>query len=566
LLDCTAVMIPLALFLAALAARGLAAAIFADPAYPDSFYYVNVADALATGHGFAIDYVWNFVDVGGHLPADPGLPIPSNAHWMPLASIIQVPFILALGPTALAHGLPFWLIGAAVAPVVYWIGLDAGLGRFASTAAAVLAIAPGALLPFLAQPDNFALFMLLGALALWACARGLRGDRRAFVLGGLVVGLATLSRNDGLLLGIPFALAFLVERWRSIRAGRSGASGGWRAPGLIGWSAALGCLALFLLVMAPWWLRQLAVFGSLSPSASSGRILWITSYDQLWSISGETTLSSFLAQGIGPLLASRLAGLGSALGIFASVPLLIFLAPFTLIAAVVRRRDPAFIPWIVYAVVLFAFSGILFAVHVAQGTFLHSAVALVPHAYLLAVAGIGVAVRWVAARRPSWDGPRATRNFTVILVGVTLMFSALATWRVLGTWSAEEALRRPIAEALADTGPASKGGAPGDVVMSADPGAYRFLAGSPGIVTPNDPLPVVEEAMRAYGVRWLVLERAHTVPAMGPLLLGKTRPAWLSAPVLTSGRVEASPTGGPASDAVVLYAVCLEPGDTRCSP
>ncbi len=102
--------------------------------------------------------------------------------------------------------------------------------------------------------------------------------------------------------------------------------------------------------------------------------------------------------------------------------------------------------------------------------------------------------------------------------------------------------------------------------MSADPGAYRFLAGRGGIVTPNDPLPVVEEALRAYGVRWLVLERAHLVPAMAPLLLGETRPVWLSAPILTSGRVEASPTGGPASDAVVLYAVCLEPGDTRCSP
>ncbi len=29
--------------------------------------------------------------------------------------------------------------------------------------------------PFLAQPDNFGLFMLLGTLALWACARGSAG-------------------------------------------------------------------------------------------------------------------------------------------------------------------------------------------------------------------------------------------------------------------------------------------------------------------------------------------------------------------------------------------------------
>ena len=37
--------------------------------------------------------------------------------------------------------------------------------------------------------------------------------------------------------------------------------------------AAVGCAGLFLLVMAPWWLRQLAVFGQLSPSTSSGRLV-----------------------------------------------------------------------------------------------------------------------------------------------------------------------------------------------------------------------------------------------------------------------------------------------------
>lgn len=540
--------IPLALFLVALAVRGLAAAVFAEPAYPDSFYYVNVGQSLAGGGGFNLDYVWNFVDVGGRLPLDPMLPIPSNAHWMPLAALVQVPFIWLFGAGPLAYGLPFWLIGAAVAPITYWIGRDAGFERGPALSAGLLAAAPGALIPFLAQPDNFALFMALGALALWAAARGLRGDRRAFALGGLVVGLATLSRNDGILLGLPFALAFLVERARGLGAG------GLRAPDRIGWRTALACAGFFLIVMAPWWLRQLAVFGSLSPSAASGRILWITSYDQLWSVSGETTVGTFLGQGLGPLLASRAQGLGAALGIFASVPLLLFLAPFTVIGAWQRRRDPAVVPWLVYAGALFAFSGLLFAVHVPYGTFLHSAVALAPHAYLLAVAGIAAAVTWVARRRPNWDAPRATRNFTIAAIVATLLFGAVATWRVLGTWRAEAEVRRPIAVALAAT-------APDDRVMSPDPGAYAYLAHRGGIVTPDDPLPVIEEALRAYGVRWLVLERAHSVPALGPLLRGEVRPSWLSAPVAAAGQVE-----GGDSPAAVLYAVCVAPGDDRCLP
>ena len=78
--------IPVALYLLALVARLAVAALFPDPAYPDSFYYVDVARQLAAGHGFNVDFIWIFPEVGGAIPANPVLPIPSNAHWMPLAS------------------------------------------------------------------------------------------------------------------------------------------------------------------------------------------------------------------------------------------------------------------------------------------------------------------------------------------------------------------------------------------------------------------------------------------------------------------------------------------------
>src|SRR5262249_26608192 len=185
-----------------------------------------------------------FVEVGGRLPdaAAATLPIPSNAHWMPLAAIVQVPFIWLLGATPLASALPFWLAAAATAPVTWWICLDAGRPRWQAFAAALLVAVPGAVTPYLAQADNFSLFLLLGALSLWACARGLRGDRRAFAVGGLLVGLATLSRNDGILLAIPFAIAFALERWRAWRRG------GGTVPATaaaIGWRAAVGCAVLF---------------------------------------------------------------------------------------------------------------------------------------------------------------------------------------------------------------------------------------------------------------------------------------------------------------------------------
>ena len=95
MLACTAVRTPVALFLLALAVRLGFLALFPDPAYPDSSYYTDVARALVAGHGFNVDFIWIFAEVGGRLPADPHLPIPSNAHWMPLATIVQVPFLVA---------------------------------------------------------------------------------------------------------------------------------------------------------------------------------------------------------------------------------------------------------------------------------------------------------------------------------------------------------------------------------------------------------------------------------------------------------------------------------------
>jgi len=542
------VRLPLTLYLIALAARAVTGLLHPDPAYPDATYYVAVARSLAAGEGFTVDFIWNFVDVGGRLPADPGLPIPSNAHWMPLASLVQVPFILLLGTSPLVSLVSFALVGAAAAPLTWAIARDAGLGRYQAIAAGLMAAVPGGVTPFLGQPDNFALFMPLGALALWLCARGLRGDTRAFVLGGLVVGLASLARNDGILLGVPFALGWLRQWWIT-RGQRARAPAATERPRRLPIGAAVGCALLFLLVMAPWFVRQLAVFGSIAPSGSSGRILWITSYPQLFSVSGDPNPGSFLAQGLGPLLESRLTGFGSALLILGAVPFLFFLDPFVVWGAWARRRSGFFGPWFAYAAVLLLLSGLLFAVHVPYGTFLHSAVALVPHGYVLAVEGLAIAVAWASRYRRHWDVRQATWTFTALTVATVWVAGALATWKIDGEWNAEAERRRAAAAALRSYASA------GDRVMSADPGAYRYFTGLGGVVTPEDPLPTVEEVARAYGVRWLVLETAHTVRSLAQVYVGAVPlPGWLEPVAAAEGTV---------MPAFRIYAVCLDPTDLR---
>ena len=81
------------------------------------------------------------------------------------------------------------------------------------------------------------------------------------------------------------------------------------------------------------------------------------------------------------------------------------------IGAWARRRSTDFGPFFVYAAILFAFSALVSAVHVPGGTFIHSAVALAPYSYILALEGIASSIGWVAARRPSWDREAALRVF-----------------------------------------------------------------------------------------------------------------------------------------------------------
>jgi 4-amino-4-deoxy-L-arabinose transferase-like glycosyltransferase len=537
-------MILLVLFVAGFIARAIAGAMFLGPGYPDSFYYVNVARELAAGHGFIVDYMWNFVDVGGTLPANPTLPIPSNAHWMPLASLVQVPFIWLLGPTPFASALPFWIIGALAGPLTYLIAKEAGTSRVVAITAGVLAAVPAGLLPFMSQPDNIGIYMVLGGLSLLLGSRAWRGDRRALMVGGLVVAVATLSRTDGVLLGIPFAIAGVVHLWRKRRS----------RPDAVRWLVAGAVSAIvFLIVVAPWFLRQLSVFGSLTPSAAAG-ILWVTKYEQLWSISNPPTIEQFLAQGAGPLLMSRLGGLVAAVGIFVIWPLATVLAPFALIGGWLRRRDPHFWAFFVYGAIFFAASVLVWAIHIPSGTFIHSAVSLLPHTFVLTALGVEAAAVWTAKRRKGWEVRRATIMFASAAIAVTVLAAAIQTISTARVWQHDQVVRQQVNEMLG-------GVAQGDRLMSGDSGAYEYLFDRPGVVSPDDPLPVIEDVARVYNIRWLVLEHDHIVAALVPVLKGESRPDWLSAPLAT-----VSGTAADGLPAAALYAVCLTPDDTRCSP
>jgi hypothetical protein len=306
--------------------------------------------------------------------------------------------------------------------------------------------------------------------------------------------------------------------------------------------------------MGPWYLRQLAVFGSISPTSSSGYALWIRTIEEWNSITVRPSLSSFLAQGIGPIVSSRVLGLVGAIGQFAVIICSIVLLPFVIAGAWLRRRSIDFGPWFLYAALVFLGATILYPLHVPGGAFIHSAVGLESHAYILALEGVVACIAWLALRRPRWNATQAIRVFVGATVAFTVATAFLYALPVERNWDVSRQPRLALAAQLDHLGVA-----PNDRLLTIDAAGFKYFTGRGGVVTPDDPLETIESVARAYGTRWLVLERDDLARALAPVLLGQARPSWIGPQVF---RVAATDGGPPR---LALYPVCTSPTDTRCA-
>jgi hypothetical protein len=232
-----------------------------------------------------------------------------------------------------------------------------------------------------------------------------------------------------------------------------------------------------------------------------------------------------------------------------------------LIGGWARRRSLDFGPFFAYAAVLFAASALLFAVHVPYGTFLHSAVALVPFTFILSLEGAIAASKWAAGHRPTWTEAGAARLFLLAATLSVILNAGAYAALSLPNWNTYRDNRLLASQAL-DTAQAPKS----DLILSADPGGWKYLTGHGGVMTTTDSLDVIRQVAADYHVRWLILERAYIVDAFVPVIESLVRPAWIGPP-LFSIAYKGARTGNATVDgapALAVYPVCTVVGDTRC--
>ena len=546
-------LVLLLFFLASLAVRAASFAGFPHPAYPDSFYYVSTAREIAAGHGLVVPYLWSFVDVGSSVPAIGVLPIPAFFHWMPLAALIQVPFIWLLGPTDLASALPFLLLGALLAPLTYLfsraaLGVDQRPGRGrAALLAGIIAVLPSFFSPFLGQPDNYAPFAILALGALWLIARAWNGDRRhlPLVVAGILAGGAFLSRTDGLLISVAVGLLFGFELLAAARAHR---------PRRLAFSQVLVFGASALATVTPWLVRQWLTFGSLSPSGSSGRILWIREYSELFSADGPLSPAYLFSWSPDKLIGSRVDAIGTMFSLVALGLLTGVFAAFALGGLRARWRTAFLTPFLLYTLLFLTWSALVAAPHLPTGNFVHSVGAILPLLYILAAAGLNELLGWADRRFASFNPAASIQRGLFLFVGIALVGTLVFSFSTLNQWQTYRDQHLIAISWLAKAAPA------GARLMSSDPGGFYTLdARFPGIQTPTSDLTVQARVAAVYHPQYLLLEKRALSSALRPVLAGTVHPSWLSAPLFTIPAKPLAPGATPGPDdalpELVIYAV-----------
>lgn len=214
------------------------------PGIADPNHYYNLGRELATGHGFQIDYIWHYYN-------PPDAVVHPIDWWMPLTGLIAASSMVVLGVSVPAALLPFILLGVLLPVVTFFAARQFACSPKASLfAAAAAGVLPEFYLNSLRTNTVIPNTLLVSAAVVCFTAWWQRGDRRGLLASGGLVGLAYLTRSENTLL-IPALALSAALYWRLGRAALHRAQ----------WRALLGALGLAGLVVLPWLLRNLDVWG-----------------------------------------------------------------------------------------------------------------------------------------------------------------------------------------------------------------------------------------------------------------------------------------------------------------
>jgi hypothetical protein len=498
----------LTLTLAALALRLLTALVVRQPEFVDAYYYYQIAANWHAGKGLTETTIWNY-QAGGQFDLLPGgqLDHPAFTYWTPLSSLLVILSFSLFGVSFWAASLPFMLCAVALAPLAYWLGrlLFGPEQRRYSWTMALVTLFPGRYFLYWNAPDNFAPFALISLLALAAIYGGLYHNDRWLLAAGGLLGLAYLSRSDGILLTVTLVLCFLLRRWQ-VSGFRFQVSGFRFQPDSTQhsalstqhsalstqhykprWWMLVGALGLALLVVTPWLGRNLAQFGTLFP-ASNLKMLFLRNYQEFFSYGLTLDTNHYLSWGWDNIFWHKIGTLGinALLLIFEG---LFLLGPLFVIGLWATRKRTTFGPFMIYTGVLYLVMSIFFSEIGSHGTIFHSAGGLLPFQAGLALAGL----EWLGRGKPR---PRAAPILVLVAMSVTIYFVAV---QQIPTWDNDYNAAQRLETWF------ERNATPKDVIMIGEPLSFQYASGRPTLSQASDGLEANLAVIQRYKPRWFVL-------------------------------------------------------------
>ena len=266
------------LFFAGIILSSLLTLLSATPGYMDAAYYYVGGVNLAEGNGFIEQFLWNYLD------SPVGLPHPSHLYWMPLPSILAALGLLLGGESAYTWArIPFIILCGLAPLITSLLAYRITDSPRKAVLSGLLAVFSGFYAIFLNHTESFSPFMVLGGLFFLLITVDENEEKTVFhrIFGlGLVSGLMHFTRADGVVWyagGVFYLFLVCVTNQKIARIIR-----------IKTFVAHAAILTLgYTLVMLPWFLRNLELFGS--PLSPGGRFsFWFVDYDDLYYYPAES--------------------------------------------------------------------------------------------------------------------------------------------------------------------------------------------------------------------------------------------------------------------------------------
>ena len=369
-----------------------------------------------------------------------------------------------------------------------------------------------------AVPDSTLPFTVLATASCVAIPLASRGNGRAIVALGALLGLAYLTRIEAIYLG----LVFVAAAWSIGARGR-------QLVVRVGAVAVIGAL-----VVLPWWLRNQATFGTPMPGQLAQN-LFLTHNDQIFAFTDQPTLAGFLGQGPATIVSNIGAAAAHDFFDVLLIPAFVIVAVgiVALIAGWRRRKDvsgSSLAALTAYGVLAFAVTTALFPVATLWGTFAHAAGPLFVALTVLATLGADAFVARVRqwrhwSRANLWLAPAA-------LIALSLPLTA---FQLVTAGAQSRDSQQQVAVAAADVR-ANVALDATTTLISDEPIWLSDALGVPVIALPDESAQSVLQLARQFGASAIVIidtrERSPARLLDEALACFTSRPITLDAPDL----------------------------------